>query len=85
MKINENDKQEYIKYFKETEGNNFDQVISLQIQTVVREIARLVGLLEGGYQIARMDSSEYRLIRESGASFLNELVRIARKLNVQLQ
>ena len=71
MIMNENDKQKYINYFKEVEGKDFNQTINLQIQTVVREIARLVGLLEGGYQIAGIDSSEFALIRKSGSAFLN--------------
>ncbi len=85
MEITENNKQQYIKYFKEVEGDDFDKAIKIRIQTVVGEIARLVGILEGGYQIAGIDSPEYKSIRESGSSFLNELVRTAGKLNIQLQ
>ena len=85
MKIDENDKQKYIKYFQEVEGEDFDQVVKLQIQIVVKETARLIGLLEGGFQMAGIDSPEYKQIREFGATFLNELVRTGRKLNVQLQ
>lgn len=85
MKIDENDKQKYIKYFQEVEGDDFQQVIKLQIQKVVKETARLIGLLEGAFQMAGIDSPEYKMIREFGPPFLNELVRTGRKLNVQLQ
>jgi hypothetical protein len=85
MKMDENDKQNYMKYLQEVEGDDFHQVIKLQIQKVVKETAKLIGLLEGGFQIAGIDSLEYKMIREFGTTFLNELVRTARKLDVQLQ
>jgi len=83
--MDENDRQKYIKYFQEVEGDDFPQVIKLQIQKVVKETAKLIGLLEGGSQMAGIDSPEYTLIREFGTTFLNELVRTARRLDVQLQ
>ena len=85
MKIDESDKQKYVKYFQEVEGDDFEQVIKLQIQKVVKETARLIGLVEGASQIAGIDSSEYNMIREFGPPFLDELVRTGRKLDVQLQ
>jgi hypothetical protein len=85
MKMDENDRQKHIKYFQEVEGDDFHQVIKVQIQKAVKETARLIGLLEGGFQMAGIDSPEYKLIREFGTQFLNELVRTARRLDVQLQ
>ena len=85
MKIDEKSKQKYIEYFKEAEGDDFHQVIKMQIQKAVQETARLIGLLEGGFQIANIDSPEYEMIRGFGPPFLNKLVDVARKLDVQLQ
>ena len=81
----ENDKEMYLEYLQTDEGDDFHRGIKLQIQKVTKETAKLIGLLEGGLQTAGIDSPEYKSIREFGTSFLNELVRVARKLDVQLQ
>ena len=39
MKIDQDKKQQYVEYFKETEGDDFHQVIKVQIQRVVKETA----------------------------------------------
>jgi hypothetical protein len=70
---------------QDLEGDDFHQAIKIQIQRVAKETANLIGLLEGGLQKAGIDSSEYKMIREFGTTFLDELVRTARKLDVQLQ
>jgi hypothetical protein len=85
MRNDEKSKQKYIKYFKEAEGDDFHQVIKLQLQKVVKETARLVGLVEEGYQMAGIDTLEYKKIREIGPKFLNDLVDTAKKLDVQIQ
>ena len=85
MEMNEKDKQEYIKLIHKYEGENFDQIIKIQIQNVVRETARLIGLLEAGNQVLDIDSKEYKSIREFGSSFLHKLVLTGKELNVQLQ
>jgi hypothetical protein len=85
MVIDEIKKHKYIKYFKEVEGEDFVQVIRVQIQKVVKETARLIGLLEGGYQLAGIDSSEYKKIREFSPDFLDKLMHTAKELNVQIQ
>jgi hypothetical protein len=76
--MKEEEKEEYLQFFKKTEGDDFGLVINHQIQ-------RVVGLLEGGRQAAGIASPEYASLREAGGLFLNDTVRIARKLNVQLQ
>ena len=83
--MDEENKQKFTEYFKEAEGDDFHQVIKVQIQRVVKETARLIGLLEGGSQIAHVDSPEYEMIRGFAPLFLDKLVDTARKLNVQLQ
>ncbi len=67
------------------ETDDFDRGIRLQIQIVVKETAKLIGLLEGGLREAGIDSPEYKAIREFGTGFLHELVRTGKRLNVQLQ
>ncbi|MBN1533044.1 MAG: hypothetical protein JXA20_10310 [Spirochaetes bacterium] len=79
------ERERYARYFQEVEGEDFDKVIGMQIQATVRETARLVGLLEGGYRVAGIDSPEYASIRSTGSSFLKDLVDVARRLNVPLQ
>lgn len=85
MKLNDSDKQKYMDYFKEFEGQDFDEVIKVQIQTVIRETARLAGLLESGAKVAGIESPEYKSIKDTASSFLNEMIKGARKLHVQLQ
>ena len=85
MKLNDSDKQKYMDYFREFEGQDFDEIIKVQIQVVIRETARLAGLLEGGEVIAGVDSPDYKLIKETASSFLNDMIKSARKLHVQLQ
>jgi hypothetical protein len=85
MKTEGNDNGKHLEYFQGAEGDDFHQVIKLQIQKVAKETANLLGMLEGGLQKAGIDSPEYKIIREFGTTFLNELVRTARRLDVQLQ
>jgi hypothetical protein len=81
----EEDKEKNPVYPRACEGKDFHQEIKLQIQKVTKETAKLIGLLEGGLQTAGIDSPEYRGIREFGTTFLNELVRVAGRLDIQLQ
>lgn len=85
MKINDNDTRKYAEHFQDVEGDDVHQAIKIQIQRVTKETATLIGHLEWGLQKADINSSEYKMIKESGTTFLNELVRMAGKLNVQLQ
>jgi predicted aconitase len=85
MKMNKNKQRQNERYFQGLEGEDFHKAVKIQIQRVAKETANLIGLLEGGLQKAGIDSSEYKMIRDFGTSFLDDLVRIARKLCVQLQ
>lgn len=72
-------------YLQTRAGENFHQGVKLQIQKVAKETAELIGLLEGNLQGAGIDTPEYKRIREFGKTFLSELVRVAGRLDVQLQ
>jgi hypothetical protein len=85
MEMNDNEQSKHGEAFGDLEGDDFHQAIKIQIQRVTKETANLIGLLEGGLQKAGIDSTEYKMIREFGTTFLNDLVRTARKLDVQLQ
>ncbi len=65
--------------------DDFHRGIRLQVQIVARETAKLVGMLAEGSREADVDPPEYKMIREFGTTFLNELVRRARRLDIQLQ
>lgn len=83
--MDENDRLDYIKYFQEVEGKDFDHVIRIQVQSAVKETARLVGLLEEGYKLAGIDSPEYKKLRDNGQEYLNHLIHIAKRLQIQIQ
>jgi hypothetical protein len=85
MEMNEKEQSKRWEPFGDLEGDDFHEAIKIQIQKVTKETANLIGLLEGGLQKAGIDSNEYQMIREFGTTFLNDLVRTARKLDVQLQ
>jgi len=85
MEMDENDTRKYVERVPDVKGDDFHQAIKIQIQRVAKETATLIGDLEWGLQKAGINSSEYKMIREFGTTFLNELVRTARKLDVQLQ
>jgi len=81
----EHGEERNLKHLQTAEGDDFHRGIKLQIQIVVKETAKLIGLLEGGLQETGIDSPQYKAIREFGTAFLNELVRTGRRLDVQLQ
>jgi len=83
--MKEKDKKEYLDFLNKYEGEDLNQVIKIQIQNVIKETARLIGLVEEGRQILDMESEEYKSIREFGNSFLHDLVLTAKKLNIQVQ
>ena len=78
-------KQKYRGLIRKYEGEAPDQIINLQIQKVIKETASLIGLLEERHKIFEKDSKEFEAIRESGNSFLNDLVLAARELKIQVQ
>ena len=85
MTMDEIKKQKYRELIYKYEGEDPDKIINLQIQKVIKETARLIGLLEESHKIFERDSKEFRSIRESGNSFLNDLVLTARELKIQVQ
>ena len=93
MEINDDLKQQYLNLIKDSENREPKQLIKIQIQNVARELSKLLGILEGGITFCKEDSPEYvfinseeiKVIRESGSDCLRQIVKAARKKNINLQ
>ena len=83
--MDEIDKKKYVELLHKHEGEDLDKLINLQIQKVIKETAKLIGMLEESRQILEVDTKEYKSMREFGNPFLHSLVLIAKELNIQVQ
>ncbi len=72
-------------YPQATNGDDLHREIRLQVQIAAKETAKLIGLIAEGLRKNDIHSPEYGTIRELGTTFLNELVRAAGRLDIQLQ
>ena len=82
MELKDDLKQQYLNLIKNSENTDPEQLIKIQIQNVVRELSKLLGLLEGEIKLFKEDSPEYifmtsekiNVIRESGSEYLGNFV-----------
>ncbi len=85
MNIREEEKILIKKFIEKSEGLEIDEAIKTQVQNVLRELAKLLGLIDGELELFNIETNEIKQLRESGSIFFKNVVKIARKMDIQMQ
>ncbi len=85
MEFSEKQKLQMIEFIEKAEGVKADEAFRIQIQNVIREHAKLSAFLEVGMQILNSEMDDLKSLKESSSVFLKDAVKIARKMNIQVQ